>query len=261
LIDFGLARHFEAGKKMKTWAVTPFYAAPEILAKKGYTESVDVWSLGVITYIMLCGEPPFYGDNDEQIFKKVKNGKLDFSQGVWRSVTKDAPDFIMKCLTRDPSKRPSPQELLHFNWVVKGESAAENKLTETAASSLKKFQRRNKLQQSALLLIAKHLPQMQVDKLQGIFEDLDEEQKGFITMDQLKSALEDMEMGKTPKAHLRDSMIAKLEEKEKDLTINYSEFIAMTMEKKDYMQESYIWEVCLRQSAGSKFAVGALRGL
>lgn len=105
IIDFGLSRHEAAGEGvMRTKVGTPYYVAPEVL-KKQYTKSCDMWSIGVIAYILLCGYPPFYGDSDNQIFDSVKAGKFDFPSPEWDTISEDAKDFICCLLKMDPSER------------------------------------------------------------------------------------------------------------------------------------------------------------
>ena len=90
---------------------TAFYIAPEVLSKS-YGPKCDVWSIGVITYILLCGKPPFYAADDNEILKIVKRGKFSFKEKEFDSVSKEAIDFISVALTYDQDKRPSASELI-----------------------------------------------------------------------------------------------------------------------------------------------------
>ncbi len=105
IIDFGLSRHETAGHGiMRTKVGTPYYVAPEVLRKE-YTKMCDIWSIGVIAYILLCGYPPFYGDSDNQIFDSVKAGRFDFPSPEWDTISDAAKDFVCCLLKLDPSKR------------------------------------------------------------------------------------------------------------------------------------------------------------
>ena len=105
IIDFGLSRHDDQSQGiMQTKVGTPYYVAPEVLNKK-YTKSCDIWSIGVITYILLCGYPPFYGDTDAQIFSSVKAGRFDFPSPDWDPISDTAKDFIRSLLALDPTSR------------------------------------------------------------------------------------------------------------------------------------------------------------
>ena len=111
VIDFGLSRSFEKHKTMYNRAGTPFYIAPEVLKKK-YNEKCDVWSCGVILYILLSGNPPFNGKNDEAIFESINIGYCSFAGVEWKNVSNDAKMFIKKLLNVNPDLRMSASEAL-----------------------------------------------------------------------------------------------------------------------------------------------------
>jgi calcium-dependent protein kinase len=105
IIDFGLSRHDDTHLGiMQTKVGTPYYVAPEVLRRE-YTNSCDIWSIGVITYILLCGYPPFYGDSDTQIFESVRVGRFDFPSPEWDDVSEEAKDFVSLMLEKDPRNR------------------------------------------------------------------------------------------------------------------------------------------------------------
>lgn len=101
MIDFGFAKNMEVKAKMNTRAGTAYYISPEVLTGD-YNESCDIWSIGVILYMMLSGYPPFDGENDLQIIEAVKAGHFGFPQPVWRSVSEDAKAFIRLLLDVNP---------------------------------------------------------------------------------------------------------------------------------------------------------------
>merc|ERR1719291_1124996 len=105
VIDFGLAKTYEVGSddRMRTKAGTPYYVAPQVLAGS-YDEKCDIWSCGVIAYILLCGYPPFYGDQDKDILKMVKKGEFEFPSPDWDDRSPESKDLITKMLTMDPAK-------------------------------------------------------------------------------------------------------------------------------------------------------------
>jgi len=97
VIDFGLSRTFTPEKNMYSKMGTPFYIAPEVLKKK-YNEKCDIWSCGVILYILLCGNPPFNGKNDQAIFDSIALGYVSFQGVEWKNVSNQAKIFIKKLL-------------------------------------------------------------------------------------------------------------------------------------------------------------------
>lgn len=112
---------------------TPYYIAPEVLAGREYDEKVDVWSAGVILYIMLGGAPPFYGETVEETFDAVLRGNLRFPSRVFRSVSPQAKDLIRKMLCKDVSRRFSADDVLRHPWVTGG--GMTSALTDVACTN------------------------------------------------------------------------------------------------------------------------------
>ena len=134
LIDFGYAGVCAPGGKLVGLCGTPDYAAPEILtwysAEKGkkvqgspYDQAVDMWSLGVVLYILLCGFPPFYGDDDAQMFALIRDGQYAFPEDIdgykttWKGVGEPAKQLIRQLLCIDPAQRLSSSGVLNHEWV------------------------------------------------------------------------------------------------------------------------------------------------
>lgn len=120
IIDFGTAVPYDAnGKNKKAMSEvlgTPFYIAPEVLAAN-YNEKCDIWSIGVITFMLLSGKAPFFGKDDAAIFNMVRKGKFEFTSTNWKMVSSEAKEFITALLTLDPKKRPSAQQCLEHKWI------------------------------------------------------------------------------------------------------------------------------------------------
>lgn len=108
VIDFGTALACEAGKKYSETIGTPYYIAPEVL-NSNYGKECDLWSLGVMAYILMSGIPPFNGGTDGEIMSSIKAGKFNFNHKVWNQASSAAKNFITKLLTYDPKKRPTAQ--------------------------------------------------------------------------------------------------------------------------------------------------------
>jgi len=120
IIDFGLSRKHHGGFEppMSTILGTPYYIAPEVLRKK-YDKSCDLWSVGVIAYILLCGYPPFNGTDNEQTHRSVMRGKYYFPHEDWKDVSTEAMDFIHRLLQRNPRNRMTVEHALNHPWIVK----------------------------------------------------------------------------------------------------------------------------------------------
>jgi len=111
IIDFGTSRKITEDIKCTELIGTPYYVAPEVL-EGAYDEKCDLWSCGVILYIMLSGYPPFNGLNTGKIFKKIKHALYTFSSEEWQGISEDAKDLISKLLQKDPNQRLSAEEAL-----------------------------------------------------------------------------------------------------------------------------------------------------
>ncbi|KAL6132508.1 hypothetical protein ACLB2K_064750 [Fragaria x ananassa] len=121
LADFGSAEWFSGeGECMEGVVGTPYYVAPEVLMGRVYNEKVDVWSAGVMLYIMLGGIPPFYGETATEIFEAVLRGNLRFPPKVFRGVSPAAKDLLRKMMCRDVSRRLSAEQALRHPWILSG---------------------------------------------------------------------------------------------------------------------------------------------
>eukprot|EP00178_Gracilaria_changii_P014627 TRINITY_DN41129_c0_g1_i1.p1 TRINITY_DN41129_c0_g1~~TRINITY_DN41129_c0_g1_i1.p1 ORF type:complete len:294 (-),score=28.84 TRINITY_DN41129_c0_g1_i1:50-931(-) len=116
--DFGLSRIVSEATMMKTACGTPYYVAPEVLQAQGYDKEVDMWSIGVITYLLLCGFPPFYGDSLPQLFEIIMKGSFDFPAPYWNNISSEAKDFIKKLLSVNPQSRLTPSQALQHPWLT-----------------------------------------------------------------------------------------------------------------------------------------------
>ncbi len=116
--DFSSARSFRKHKNLTKKVGTPYYIAPEVL-NRNYNEKCDIWSIGVLMFMLLSGKPPFWGDSDKEIIQMVKEGKMDFRKNEWNNVSNDAIDLIHNMLRYDSKKRFSAFECLKHVWFKK----------------------------------------------------------------------------------------------------------------------------------------------
>ena len=116
VIDFGTSGKMKKGQKYNEVIGTPFYIAPEVL-NNNYDEKCDLWSCGVILYVMLSGEPPFYGENDDEIYNKILNSSVKFEQDIWKEISSEAKDLIQKLLNKNHRYRLSAVEALQHPWI------------------------------------------------------------------------------------------------------------------------------------------------
>jgi calcium-dependent protein kinase len=137
---------------------TPYYIAPEVLSES-YDEKCDIWSCGVILYILLCGYPPFNGDSDNEIMKAVKKGKYNFPNDDWSSISKDAISLITSMLKFTPKDRPSAGECLSHSWfrLIDNQDKKSSNLSEKVIKNMKLFKSDCKLEQATVSFIINQL--------------------------------------------------------------------------------------------------------
>jgi len=239
VIDFGLACKFSPGQVLTTKAGTPYYVAPQVLLGK-YDQSSDLWSLGVIMYVLLCGYPPFHGETDTDVLAKVRLGNFSFPTSDWKKVSEDAKQLIRFLLRMNPRDRYTAEQALNHIWVVNKAPKAENvELNSSIVDNLRGFRSQNKLKKAALHVIAAQLGESQIKALRDTFMMLDSNGDGLLTANEMKSGLMKAGLKEIP-----PDLQQILEEVDADGSgmIDYTEFLAATLDKKVYMCEDTCWQ-------------------
>ncbi|XP_011307069.1 calcium/calmodulin-dependent protein kinase type 1 isoform X3 [Fopius arisanus] len=134
--DFGLSKMEDSGI-MATACGTPGYVAPEVLAQRPYGKAVDVWSIGVISYILLCGYPPFYDESDANLFAQILKGEFEFDSPYWDDISDSAKDFIHKLMCVNVEERYTCKQALAHPWIS-GNAASNKNIHGTVSEQLKK---------------------------------------------------------------------------------------------------------------------------
>lgn len=134
--DFGLSKMEDSGI-MATACGTPGYVAPEVLAQKPYGKAVDVWSMGVIAYILLCGYPPFYDESDANLFAQILKGEFEFDSPYWDEISDSAKDFIRHLICVDVERRYTCRQALAHPWIS-GNTASDKNIHGSVSEQLKK---------------------------------------------------------------------------------------------------------------------------
>ncbi|NWV24697.1 KCC1G kinase, partial [Origma solitaria] len=146
ITDFGLSK-MEQNGIMSTACGTPGYVAPEVLAQKPYSKAVDCWSIGVITYILLCGYPPFYEETESKLFEKIKEGYYEFESPFWDDISESAKDFIRHLLEKNPSARFTCEEALRHPWI-NGNTALHRDIYPSVSAQIQKNFAKSKWRQA-----------------------------------------------------------------------------------------------------------------
>lgn len=160
--DFGLSKIEGAGSVMSTACGTPGYVAPEVLAQKPYSKAVDCWSIGVISYILLCGYPPFYDENDAKLFEQILKAEYEFDSPYWDDISDSAKDFICHMMEKDPLKRYTCEQALQHPWIC-GDTALDKNIHESVSAQIKKNFAKSKWKQAFnATAVVRHMRRLQL---------------------------------------------------------------------------------------------------
>ncbi|XP_024016693.1 calcium-dependent protein kinase 25 [Eutrema salsugineum] len=233
-IDFGLSMFLKPGENFTDVVGSPYYIAPEVL-NKDYGPEADIWSAGVMIYVLLSGSAPFWGETEEEIFNEVLEGELDLSSDPWPHVSESAKDLIRKMLERNPNKRLTAQQVLCHPWIRDEGNAPDTPLDTTVLSRLKRFSATDKLKKMALRVIAERLSDEEIHGLRETIKIIDSEKSGRVTYKELKSVLEKFN------ANLDNSDINGLMQTPTEVhsedTVDYEEFIGAIIKLKQLQDE------------------------
>ncbi|KAJ8572101.1 hypothetical protein K7X08_008612 [Anisodus acutangulus] len=235
-IDFGLSVFFKPGQIFTDVVGSPYYVAPEVLLKH-YGPEADVWTAGIILYILLSGVPPFWAETQQGIFDAVLKGHIDFDSDPWPLISESAKDLIRKMLCMRPSERLTAHEVLCHPWICENGVAPDRALDPAVLSRLKHFSAMNKLKKMALRVIAESLSEEEIAGLKEMFKAMDTDNSGAITFDELKAGLR--KYGSTLKdIEIRELMDAA--DVDNSGTIDYGEFIAATIHLNKLDREEHL---------------------
>ncbi len=238
VIDFGVGGLFkDSNSKMKLRVGSAYYMAPEVIKGK-YNEKCDVWSAGVILYILLSGEPPFNGANDREIYKAISKMIYQFPFNKWKKISKNAMDLIEKCLVVE-DKRLSAKEVLEHPWFnkIKNEESVDLQMD---LNSFKDYVNSCKLKKMTLTYIASRLNENEVSKLREIFTNFDKNKDGHISLEELKNGLEKLKCQEIDDKEIEKIFLSL--DTDKNGQIGYTEFLASIISERTYLNEERLYE-------------------
>ncbi len=235
LIDFGLSRKNFINEKMHTILGTPYYVAPEVLQGE-YDEKCDIWSIGALTYIMLCGDPPFKGSSNNEIFNKILNEDVKFSSNKWKKISDDARDFVKECLNKIPEKRPNAIQALEHNWFkdILNEVHSVKNISVDILNNLKNFSIKAKFTKMVIRYLVNTLTDKEKVVYRKAFYAMDFKHTGSIDLDELEKSFE---IGKV-KVKKEDLIkLIKLADENNKGSLDYTELLIAGINKNDLFTE------------------------
>ncbi|KAH9651779.1 calcium-dependent protein kinase 33 [Citrus sinensis] len=225
--DFGLSVFIEERKAYDEIVGSPYYMAPEVL-KRSYGKEADIWSAGVILYILLCGVPPFWAETEQGVALAILKGEIDFQRDPFPSISSSAIELVRRMLTLDPKRRITAAQVLEHPWLKESGEASDKPIDTAVIFRMKQFTAMNKLKKLALKVIVENLPTEEIQKLKEKFTEMDTDNSGTLTYNELKEGL--AKLGSTltefdVKQYMQAADI------DGNGTIDYIEFITATMQR------------------------------
>ena len=244
IADFGTSKMFEKGAVQRKLVGSSYYIAPEVL-KKHYDEKCDIWSCGVIMYILLSGRPPFGGDSDKEIMDKVAKGEYDLESSPFDTLSSSGKDLIKKLLIMDPKKRISAQEALSHPWFQENKSKElYNRIKDESTlrkmiNNLKVYKRDSIIQETALAYLVHNFPQMKdVVNACKLFNQIDVNGDGKINKVEFLKGLESKIQSDTLKKDV--DTIFKNIDMDNNGYIEYEEFVRAAVSKEHFIDTRVI---------------------
>ena len=237
IIDFGLSHGIIPFKRLKSLVGTKYYIAPEIL-KGSYTEKCDIWSAGVILYIILSGNHPFDGENIDEIYNKISKIKFNFPDKYWKNISNEAKDLICHMISPE-NERFSAKQVLEHPWF---KNVGENNLVDLHFNPIffKEYAKMTFIKKITLFFIASRLEENEINNLKKTFEAFNTKKDGQISYEEFKKGLMELKSN-----NINENEIYKLFnsiDADKNGKIDYTEFLASTLQKQNYLKKERLYE-------------------
>ena len=244
IIDWGSAAQKTKAERLHSTDGTSYYMAPEVL-QGDYDEKCDVWSCGVILYILLCGYAPFYGNTDEDISKQVLKGEYDFPKEEWDKVSKEAKTLVKKMIEKNPYKRITALEALQDVWFKNNKEKAKGDkvLAKNVLSNMKKFKRNSQLEKATISFIINQLVLKDERKdLERQFKEWDTNGDGVLSKEEIIKGYKKT-YGKVDENEI-ENMIASVD-LDGNGVIDYNEFLSCAINKDKILKNENL-ELCFK---------------
>ena len=240
IIDFGLSQDLNIKKQLSSKVGTAYYVSPEILAGK-YNEKCDIWSAGVILYVLLSGEPPFNGPSDGAIYSKIKKMTFNFPPNKWKNVSNEAKDLLSKMLIPEKDRLSAKQVLQHpwFN-LIKNNKIPLEKLNFCGDNFFKEYKGSNRFKKIVLIFIASKLQEDEIKDLNNLFKAFDKDGNGQIDYKKFEQGLIKLNSKMMTKKEI-ENLFNEIDS-DKNGKIDYTEFIAATLQKNIFLKKEKLYE-------------------
>jgi len=238
VIDFGLSQNTD---KLKTKVGTAYYVSPEILTGK-YTQLCDIWSAGVILYILLTGDPPFNGSSDQIIYNKIMKFDFSFPENKWKHISNEAKDLLKNHMLVPENKRATAKQVLAHNWFKNAPDVPLTSLGFTTNFFIDYIQGSN-MKKMSLMYIASRLDENEINNLKNVFSAFDKSKDGQISYDELRQGLIQLKSNRITEQDV--NFLFQALDVDRNGKVDYTEFIAATLQKANYLRNDRLLEAFL----------------
>jgi len=243
LIDFGLsAKYMPSDPHVSGTIGTIYTMSPEVLGKR-YTSKADLWSMGVVAYMLLSSRLPFYGNDRRKIISRIKRCKYNFNDMTWRKVSDQAKAFVRSLLQADPDLRPTAPDAMQHKWLRTNYRLSKrypgDRIMEQMPDAIRNFTALPSIKKMALMLVAHNSTKAEIGDLQQVFDQYDSNNEGYITHEEFKEAMS--KFGDRYSEEDINKMFSGLDFDESG-KICYTEFLAATIETCGYIEEERLAE-------------------
>mmetsp|Transcript_2590 Transcript_2590/g.7306 ORF Transcript_2590/g.7306 Transcript_2590/m.7306 type:complete len:617 (-) Transcript_2590:127-1977(-) len=241
VIDWGLGFYFGQAR-MNSAVGSLTYAAPEVLEAKegdGYNAACDLWSLGVVTYVMLCGKPPFWGNYSEQL-RKMKKEQYPMTDATWQAISPEAKDLIKGLLKNNPAQRMTLDGVLKHTWLSSAKSTMDAAITQTVLSNMKQFSNTSQFFSLCVASVARQLDHRSLRDVHKVFCEMDTNGDGVLELNEVKNGFEKI-FGKDSKESREVEEMFKRLDLDGSGTIDYTEFCAAGIGERMSTEENVLW--------------------
>lgn len=238
IIDFGSSQFYRQGEIMTSKVGTPYYIPPEVL-RKSYNYKCDMWSAGVVMYILLCGYPPFGGNTDQEILKKVSIGRFSFPSPEWDDISFEAKDLIEKLLTMEYNRRFSSRQALAHSWITNASRAPINRNSAGQLfRNLRSFRSEQMLKKATIGFITSQLAtKAEREEMMELFRSLDTDNSGTLSAKELKEGFSILFGNEVNDVDGEVEKIMKQVDLDGSGEIEYSEFVSATLNRQQLLSK------------------------